>query len=275
MHSHTILLACFYAAVSALPSQMKDRQTSGLSNPGAFLDGGDTDTIPSSFPTSIFGGLGTSIGSSPITLPTSFSVAADAGGSSTENGLDGACQKVTLIFARGTSETGNMGTIVGPGLSTDSKSALSNNIAVQGVDYPADSAGISEESSGTGGTGTKAMVNDVQTALNKCPSTQIVLSGYSQGAMLVHNTMSSLSSAQAASVKLAVTFGDPFVGQAIKNLPSGAFKSYCASGDSVCSYGASSSSSSGGTTSASTSGHLGYGADTGTAATFIKGKVTI
>lgn len=203
------------------------------------------------------------------------SLVSSAGGSSTENGLDNACQPVTLLFARGTTETGNMGTVVGPGLSSDTKSALSNSVNVQGVDYAADAAGIATEALGTGGEGTKAMVADVTAALDKCPDTQIVLTGYSQGAMLVHNTMSSLDSAAAAAVKAAVTFGDPFVGTMPANLAEGAFKSFCASGDGVCSAGVASSPSAGGTTSQSSLGHLGYGSDTETAAAFIQGLVTV
>lgn len=119
------------------------------------------------------------------------------------------------------------------------------------------------------------MIADVQEALSKCPDTQIVLSGYSQGAMLVHNTMGALNTTAAASVKACVTFGDPFVGEAIKNFASADWKSFCATDDPVCDSGAAMSPASGGTTSASTLSHLGYGADTQTAATFIKGKVTI
>lgn len=119
------------------------------------------------------------------------------------------------------------------------------------------------------------MIADVKSALSKCPDTQIVLAGYSQGAMLVHNTMGALSTTEAAAVKVCVTFGDPFVGEAIKNFSSDNWKSFCATGDSVCDAGVATSPASGGTTSASTLGHLGYGADTGTAATFIKGKVSV
>lgn len=247
---------------------------------GGLTGGSGTDTSGlggltggSGAATSGLGGLtgGSSTGTGGLT--SGFSGA--AGGSSTENGLDGACQKVTLIFARGTSEMGNMGSVVGPGLSTSVKSATGDSAAVQGVAYAADAAGITAESMGAGGAGTKAMVKDVQAALSKCPSTQVVLAGYSQGAMLVHNAMASLSSAQAAKVVACVTFGDPFVGAAPKQLPAGAFKSFCASGDSVCMSGVASSPSSGGTASKSASGHLGYGADVDSAAAFIKGKVSV
>jgi cutinase len=229
---------------------------------GSLLGGTGTGSSPFAIPTGLLSGLGSTAGLSA------------RAGSITENGLDDACKNVTLIFARGTTELGNMGSVVGPSLSSDLKTALSNNVAVQGVDYAADVAGIAEEVSPTGGAGTKSMVADVTKALTKCPDTQIVLSGYSQGAMLVHNTMHTLSSTQAASVKAAVTFGDPFDATEPNNVAKGNFKSFCATGDPVCSLGAASSPSSGGTTSKSTLNHLGYGADASTAATFIQGKVS-
>ncbi|ROW03065.1 hypothetical protein VMCG_05746 [Cytospora schulzeri] len=298
MHYQQLLIAYLSTAAAALPSGLKDRQSSGISGLGG-LGGTGTGSSPFSIPTgllggggglgsttgsgsglgSLGGGLGSTTGSDSGSsglggLSGLGSLFSSAGGSSTENGLDSACQKVTLIFARGTSELGNMGSVVGPGLSGDLKTALNNKVAVQGVDYAADAAGIASEATAAG-PGTKAMVADVQSALSKCPNTQIVLSGYSQGAMLVHNTMSSLSAAQAAKVKVALTFGDPFGGQAPKGIATGAFKTFCASGDSVCDLGIAGSPSSGGTASSSASGHLGYGADTGAAATFVKGKVTV
>lgn len=198
-------------------------------------------------------------------------------GGSTQNGLDEACKPITLIFARGTTEMGNMGSVVGPAFANALKQQLGEDkVAVQGVDYAADAGGIATEV--TGGAGTQAMVADVQKAVQKCPDTQIVISGYSQGAMLVHNTANKLSADQAGKVKAAVTFGDPFKSQALKNVPEGAFKTFCATSDPVCGaggVGAIGGASSGGSSSTSTSGHLGYGSDAGTAATFVKGKVQV
>lgn len=198
------------------------------------------------------------------------------GSSSVQNGLENACQPVTLIFARGTTEVSNMGSIIGPSLASDTAKALSNKVNVQGVDYAADAAGIASEAlGGSSGAGTKSMLADINAAISKCPNTQIVLSGYSQGAMLVHNAMGSLNTAAAGKVKAAVTFGDPFVGTMPKNLAEGAFKSFCATADPVCAVGGGTSPSAGGTTSQSAASHLGYGSDAQTAATFIKGKVTV
>ena len=50
------------------------------------------------------------------------------------------CSDVTLIFARGTTEVGNMGTCVGPELAKALRDEIPS-LSVQGVDYPANSEG--------------------------------------------------------------------------------------------------------------------------------------
>ncbi|KAL1855197.1 hypothetical protein Daus18300_011198 [Diaporthe australafricana] len=251
---------------------------------GGLGGGSGTPSLPTGIPglggdsSSTGSGTGLLSGLSGLTGGTSTGDAASADTASTSSSSAAAaadCKAVTVIFARGTTEPGTLGSVVGPGLQTALGTALNNNAAVTGVAYAADAGGIATEVSAKGGAGTAAMVKAVQAALGSCPDTQVVLSGYSQGAMLVHNTMNNLDAAAAGKVKAAVTFGDPFVGQAIKGVPSGAFKSFCASGDTVCSAGVGSSPSSGGTTSASAMGHLGYGSDTTAGAAFIKGKVTV
>ncbi|KAK7515531.1 cutinase-domain-containing protein [Phyllosticta citriasiana] len=184
----------------------------------------------------------------------------------------GDCKSFVLLFARGTTEMGTMGSVVGPSLSTKVKSALGeNNVNVEGVNYAADAGGIMTESMGTGGAGTTAMTNQANSWLTKCPDTKLILTGYSQGAMLVHHTTTKLGS-KASKVAAAVTFGDPFKAQKLDGVDPSKFKTYCASGDSVCGLG-SGSGGTGGTASQSASGHLGYGADTTSAANFIKSAV--
>lgn len=96
--------------------------------------------------------------------------------SDTSNDLtDGsACQAITVIFARGTTETGNIGAVVGPAL----KSALGTGTAFQGVTYPADVAGFLQ---GGDSTGSATMASLVSQASTQCPDTKIVLSGYRYG----------------------------------------------------------------------------------------------
>ena len=53
------------------------------------------------------------------------------------------CREVTVIFARGTSETGNVGTVAGPPMFKSLFNALGTSaVSAQGVDYPA-SASVS------------------------------------------------------------------------------------------------------------------------------------
>lgn len=60
-------------------------------------------------------------------------------GSMTENDVvdNKGCKELTFIFARGTTEMGNMGSVVGPPVAKNLNSLTGNNVAVQGVDYPA------------------------------------------------------------------------------------------------------------------------------------------
>ena len=114
----------------------------------------------SAFPTDPFPGPT----NSPRALPT------------TENGLSGACKDVTLIFARGTNEAGNVGEIAGPPWFNALRTALGTaRIAVQGVTY---SATITGYLAGGDSAGSKEMLRVINLASSQCPSTKIVLGGY-------------------------------------------------------------------------------------------------
>lgn len=66
-----------------------------------------------------------------------------------------ACSDVTVIFARGTTEVGTLGTVVGPPFLSALKSALgSSSVTMNGVDYPADVPGFLE---GGDAAGSKTM----------------------------------------------------------------------------------------------------------------------
>lgn len=173
-------------------------------------------------------------------------------GSMTENGVKNkdACQPLTFIFARGTSELGNMGSVVGPPVATKLRSLLNNKVVVQGVDYPASVEGNAL----LGAAGGPTMASMVKQALSQCPDTKVVVGGYSQGAMVVHNAANSLSQGQIAA---AVLFGDPFKSQAVGKVDKANVKEYCAAGDPVCLNGA------------NVIAHLSYGSDAAEAAQFL------
>jgi cutinase len=112
-----------------------------------------------------------------------------------------ACRDVTLIFARGTTQDGNVGAAgtEGPVFFNAVASALggTSRLAIQGVTYPANVAGFL---AGGDAAGSTTMYNLINQAASRCPSTKIVVSGYSQGAQLVHTATQRLSAATAARV---------------------------------------------------------------------------
>ncbi|KAL4891822.1 cutinase-domain-containing protein [Aspergillus ambiguus] len=173
-------------------------------------------------------------------------------GSSTANGVTDkdACQPLTFIFARGTTELGNMGNVVGPVVAEKLKTLTNNKVVVQGVDYPASAEG----NAAMGAEGGPKMAQLVEQALKQCANTKVVLGGYSQGAMVVHNAANRLSSGQ---VSGAVLFGDPFKSQAVANLDSSKVKEFCAQGDPVCLNGG------------NVMAHISYGGDAEEAAQFL------
>ncbi len=81
------------------------------------------------------------------------------------------CRSVTVIYARGTTQAGNVGdaAAVGP-VFFDALAALLGeaNLAIQGVDYPADIIGFLE---GGDQTGSKLMASLVSTVSTSLPHT--------------------------------------------------------------------------------------------------------
>ncbi|KAL8690628.1 MAG: hypothetical protein Q9218_003962 [Villophora microphyllina] len=194
----------------------------------------------SGFPGWPIGGGGTTSGGSTGTTGTT---APTGSSSNTANDVTNKapCKAITVIFARGTGESGNIGSVIGPKL----LSALQAKV------------GAAKGNSNQGGTGGALMTSLAQQALQQCPSTKIVLSGYSQGGFVVHKAGSSLSATPPAA---AVIFGDPQNGSPVANVPAADLKEYCAAGDGVC-----------GTprTYQITAAHLSYGNNASDAANFI------
>ena len=90
--------------------------------------------------------------------------------------VDGVCDAVTIIFARGTLELGNVGSLAGPPFFNALADLIGTQyVAVQGVDYAASIAGYLE---GGDPAGAATMASLIDQAVSQCPSTQIVLSGY-------------------------------------------------------------------------------------------------
>ena len=95
--------------------------------------------------------------------------------STTRNDLD-LCRPVTVIFARGTVELGNVGSLAGPPFFNALNLVLGEDkVGVQGVDYPATIFGYL---AGGDSSGADELASLTEEAASKCPDSQIVLSGY-------------------------------------------------------------------------------------------------
>ena len=90
--------------------------------------------------------------------------------------LNGVCAPTTIIFARGTLELGNVGSLAGPPFFNALTDIVgSSTIAVQGVDYGATILGYLEGGDPAGATEAAKMVD---LAVSQCPGSKIVLGGY-------------------------------------------------------------------------------------------------
>jgi hypothetical protein len=86
------------------------------------------------------------------------------------------CPDVQAYFARGTGESGTLGTVVGPDFSRELSSALrGKSVTFTGISYP---ASVSGYNAGGDRGGARTMANSVTSTANRCPNTKIVISGY-------------------------------------------------------------------------------------------------
>ncbi|KAL2040195.1 hypothetical protein N7G274_007098 [Stereocaulon virgatum] len=172
------------------------------------------------------------------------------------------CKPVTVIFARGTVELGNVGALVGPPFFNALDQAIgADNVAVQGVPYPASIIGYLEGGDKGGATNAAQLLEQ---AASQCPDTQIVLSGYSQGAQVAHLGEQQVSPEVAARIAAVVVFGDPFDGRPFPNIDSSKVKTFCFPLDLICK-----------DTIIVDSYHLSYAVDAIPAAQFVAGLVSV
>ncbi|KAF1836773.1 cutinase precursor [Decorospora gaudefroyi] len=154
--------------------------------------------------------------------------------SSTQNDVTNGsgCKAMTVLFARGTTELGNMGSVAGPPFVTAIGAMMgAGNVAVQGIEYPATVPGFLAGGDAGGSRLMAQMVGQVRAA---CPDTALVMAGYSQGGQVVHNAADMLSTEDSAFVSSAIIFGDPDNGDAVGQVPAANTKIICATGDLIC-----------------------------------------
>lgn len=147
------------------------------------------------------------------------------------------CKPHTLLFARGTTEDANLGNLVGPPLITALEVVFggSDLLAVQGVNnYAAIAIEYCEGGSLTGSQNLAALIHQTHTL---CPSTKLIISGYSQGAQVVHNAAQILSASDSAFVNAVLLFGDPNNGYPVGTIPAQKVYTDCHAGDNICAHG--------------------------------------
>jgi cutinase len=154
--------------------------------------------------------------------------------------IDGSadCKAVAVIFARGTFDSGNIGVWVGPQLGEALSSKISS-LAFQGVDssaYAADLQGyIGEDGSNAGA---QALADTVVAYSSACPDATIVITGWSQGALVAHKGLGLVPQDVLPKVAGLGVFGDPNQLFGNSAVPEGvAFDSQCFTGtilDPLC-----------------------------------------
>jgi len=184
---------------------------------------------------------------------------------SSSNDYGSKCWEILFFFARGSTESGNMGSIIGPPLANDLRAAFPNGqVGVQGVVYDA-ALGTNYDAYGADPIGISYLEKVITGTVSSCPNTIIVVGGYSQGAALAARALSVLSTSITSHVVGAVLFGftqNEQDGGRIPNYPTSQTKVYCALGDLVCDG-----------TLIITAAHLSYGSDASSASSFLSGLI--
>ncbi|EGY22033.1 hypothetical protein VD0002_g4090 [Verticillium dahliae] len=158
-------------------------------------------------------------------------------GSTATEFTDGGCKPIIMLFARGSTETGNMGTVCGPPTANGVKANFgADQVAVEGIEY----AAALSTNFGNGGAdrrGVAEMERLIAQANTDCPDSMLVVGGYSQGAALTHRAVEDLPQAQKDQIVAAFTFGDTQNVQdnrQIPNFPPEKTNIICNAGDAVC-----------------------------------------
>lgn len=116
-----------------------------------------------------------------------------------------------------------MGSSVGPALAQQLTTSLGKGrVSVQGVDYTATVA----SNANRGSEGGKVLAKLANDHIKRCPNTKIAISGYSQGAMVVHYAVKSAGLSPNI-VSSAVVYGDPQNRESVGSLPASKTKVRC------------------------------------------------
>jgi cutinase len=157
-----------------------------------------------------------------------------------------ASPQVEVLFARGTFESGTLGSVVGP----DFTQAVETNLPGVNVEIWGDPYAASADQS-SAGPGATDMTDQLESTAASCPGTVYVLGGYSQGASVVDIAIG-LKTDLGTGTAIPASLASKVAGVAVWGNPLGLSKqtiagdsptygpksvSYCNSGDPICGNG--------------------------------------
>ncbi len=204
-----------------------------------------------------------------VLLATAVLAAGGAAVAASPAAFAAACSDVDVVVARGTSEPGRLGIIVGDPVFSAIQREVSfgTSLSSHPVDYPASTSSSSVT------TGNRALVSHVTEQAEECPDQRFILVGYSQGANVVGNSLGISSQGAAVGgpvvatipaavrprVEAVLVFGYPLrkLGRGITGEFEQRTLDICAPRDVVCD-----------PRGTSVLAHLSYGDDAGRAAEF-------
>ncbi|PVH97877.1 carbohydrate esterase family 5 protein, partial [Periconia macrospinosa] len=177
------------------------------------------------------------------------------------------CGKFIFVWARGSREAGNMGSIIGQPLGDVLRREYGGDLMIEGIDYPA-TLSANFLPGGTDRASATLMRNTFTDINIRCPNSVVLAGGYSQGAAVVHRSIEDLPQNVKDQIVRVVTFGDTqrrADNDQIPSFPMEKLKIFCGDPlyDTVCD---------GNLSAAVLPPHLAYGLDADEAGQFLIGK---
>jgi cutinase len=153
------------------------------------------------------------------------------------------CSDVEVVFARGTHQEPGLANIGQAFVDSFTSQAAPRSVAVYPVNYPAN-----DDYHSSAPSGADDAAGHIQQTIANCPSTRLVLGGYSQGATVIDLATNQLPPAAADHVAAVALFGEPtsgfsdmlWGGQPLPTIApayGGKVLSLCAPDDPICSPG--------------------------------------
>jgi len=152
----------------------------------------------------------------------------------TKREIQAGCKPETLLYARGSIESGEFGNIAKIGATVQESFTKAGWDAI-GLKKSDGYDAVMDNNFCAGLPGGVACIPWLNKHVADCPNTKFILGGYSQGAMVARICIAFANEASKKAVKGLLLFGDPMNGADNKGISSDRIKTICDAGDGVCS----------------------------------------